>query len=113
MVFFGAGGIRFAVEASQVVGMLPASSIPTSFAHLMGMAPVESKNRVLALRVGDTVQSFLVEEPVVTRNVSYESIYPLPKLMSSRISLPHIRALMWEEGVLTILAALQADASTA
>ena len=106
MVGFSAGGLRFAVEAKSVVAMLNAGADAVNFAQLMGLTPQDAPTRVLALRQGDKVFPAVVEEPVVTRDIPYDGIRPLPALLKERLTKQTIRGLHWDEQGLVILVSL-------
>ena len=107
VVGFGAGGLRFAIEASAVLAMLPEAGAVPAFATLMGLAPADTATRVLLVRQGETAQAIRVEEPVAAIDLPFDAIQPLPPLLAATLRRPAIRALAWDQAGLTILVALE------
>ena len=103
MVEFRAGGLRFAIETSVVMGMLAHATDAIIFAEVMGLQVEPGPNRVLVMRQGQKVFSVVVDEPITPRSVPFQDIIPVPVLMTARLNKSCIRALLWDEAGLVIL----------
>jgi hypothetical protein len=100
IVRFMAGGFPFAVEATQVRGMLAdVSNGETVHAaeDLIGL-PAEGLTKTAAPRrkcllVGDQSKIVTVSEPVALETLPAELLFPLPAPVTARLSLVGIKAL--------------------
>lgn len=100
LVVFRAGGSRFAVEARHVAGMRAGTATCPDGAVVL--APVgQSPMRLLDLVQGAVL---VAEEPVAALRVAAAAIHPLPAPIAARIEKPEVRALLWDEDGLIVVA---------
>lgn len=99
-VVFHAGGWRFAIEARHVAGIMACPAARPEEAVVL--APVGGA----AVRLLDLVDGrmLLIEEPVGTRRVAAADIRPLPEPIAARMERPEIKALLWDEDGLVVVA---------
>jgi hypothetical protein len=114
VVFFVAGGHRFAVEAAQVRTQLPAAQSATVLTaeQLLGLPDGNTQppgfRRILLIKHSAGDYAVSVSDPVELRSLEIDSIFPLPFLIAARNSLVGIRGLaVGKEGV-TVLVDLRA-----
>lgn len=109
MVFFMAGGHRFAVEAAQVRTQLPAGQVGTTLTveQLLGLSCEDTQNsasrRILLMKHSAGDYAVEVSNPVELRRLEINTIHPLPSLIAARTSLAGIRGLALGPEGLTVL----------
>lgn len=107
VVFFTAGGHRFAVEAAQVRTQLPAGQSGTILMveQLLGLlscgeTQTRASRSILLMKHPAGDYAVAVSKPVELRSIEINAIYPLPSLIVARCTLAGLRGLaMAPEGV--------------
>lgn len=108
VVSFGAGGYRFAVEASQVKTQLPVrhEAEIAAVEQLLGLpggaSPGSRRTLLMKHPAGD--YAVTVADPVELLTVRAEAIHPLPPLIAARNTLTGLRGLaLVAEGVMLLV----------
>ncbi|HEX5394624.1 MAG TPA: hypothetical protein VFW68_15180 [Rhodocyclaceae bacterium] len=115
IVFFRCGGWRVAGDAHQARAsraMQMGDEVVAQLASLLGLPAGDQPMQILVVKTAAGDREFRVGGPVELRALPVEHIYALPPLLSTRSTLPGLRALAVEDGVLTLLVDLSALASS-
>lgn len=110
IVTFRCGDWRVGGDAQQVRASRPAKAGDEALADLGGILGLPSGltvAQVLTIKTAAGDREIRVSGPVELRTVGAKNVYPLPPLLSARTALAGLRALVLEDGALTLLVDLR------